>query len=226
MPTVERLSLWQLTHDLDGFAQKLSGPCAFMRLDERGGDDEPVPWATHHVSHVPLTTPKPASEVEMNASEIRLVLDDVTLPDAPQGGPGLPDPDVFTDSGDAEETLTRTYSGDALLPIPPARGAAQVLVVPAAVEDEIDIGREVHTGVSVDEMSISRRHAGMKRNVDGIGFLLWDAGSRNGTRVNGRRVPRGEKAPVKSGDVVEFGDVRCLFLDVEKLYQHIPKCMD
>ncbi|MCP4498470.1 MAG: FHA domain-containing protein [Deltaproteobacteria bacterium] len=228
MPTLEQLAMHQMTLDLAHFAEKVAGPCVLLRLDERGGDDEPIPWATHHVSHQPVT--KPRTEAELNAEEIRLVLDDVTLQSegqndgqAPLKGP---ETNVFIDTGDAEATLTRTYSGDALLPIPPARGAATVVVVPRNVEDEVDIGRKLQQGVSLHEMSVSRRHAGLKRNVDGVGFLLWDAGSKNGTQVNGRRLKRGEKAPLNPGDVLDFGDVRCLFLDVERLYQHLPLCMD
>jgi pSer/pThr/pTyr-binding forkhead associated (FHA) protein len=50
-------------------------------------------------------------------------------------------------------------------------------------------------------MTVSRSHAGLRREAGG--WLLTDAGSTNGTRLNGWRVT--EPVPLRAGDEVMFG---------------------
>jgi pSer/pThr/pTyr-binding forkhead associated (FHA) protein len=71
----------------------------------------------------------------------------------------------------------------------------------------------------VRDVSVSRFHAFLKSG-DGGGLQIQDAGSTNGTAVNGRPAPpRGEGAPLelKSGDRVRIGQVHLTFLDSESL---------
>jgi pSer/pThr/pTyr-binding forkhead associated (FHA) protein len=47
-------------------------------------------------------------------------------------------------------------------------------------------------------------------NREGTLFLA-DAGSTNGTSINGRRIAYGESRQVEEGDVVGFGDIEVRF---------------
>jgi len=69
------------------------------------------------------------------------------------------------------------------------------------------IGRSVERDVMIDDGQISKLHAEVIRRPDG-GFTLRDAGSRNGTRVNGADVI--ERA-LKPGDRVELGQAVTLY---------------
>jgi diguanylate cyclase (GGDEF)-like protein len=86
-------------------------------------------------------------------------------------------------------------------------------------EGEIRIGRNADCALDPNSESVSRRHGSIF--VDGD--LLWivDHGSTNGTRLNGRRLQVGERAPLAFGDRLQFGDVIFKLLspgDVEVAY--------
>jgi FHA domain len=78
----------------------------------------------------------------------------------------------------------------------------------------ITLGRAPDNDVVVPDVSISRFHAFVK---DGGGrWLMQDAGSTNGTTVNGNTVPRQGHGPaieLTSGDDVRLGSVDLTFLD-------------
>jgi hypothetical protein len=78
-----------------------------------------------------------------------------------------------------------------------------VLGLPAG-EREVVLGRSRECDCVIAEASVSRRHAGLRR--DGTRWVIRDLGSRNGTRVNGVRLL--DEAQVAPGDRVSFGDAR------------------
>lgn len=64
---------------------------------------------------------------------------------------------------------------------------------------------------SVDaKRTLSRRHARMVHR-DGRYFVREEAGTRNGTFVNGTRVPTGTEVELQDGDQVQFGFVKTVF---------------
>jgi pSer/pThr/pTyr-binding forkhead associated (FHA) protein len=66
-----------------------------------------------------------------------------------------------------------------------------------AVHNDIDLS-------SLDVRKIvSRRHAMVERRGDE--YTISDLGSRNGTFLNGERLPAHQPRPLASGDVIEFG---------------------
>ena len=73
------------------------------------------------------------------------------------------------------------------------------------------IGRSEQVDLHLDFSSVSRRHA-LMAFVDG-GWMITDLGSRNGTWLNGWRLPG--PAPVLAGDVVDIGC--CRFVVVDRL---------
>ena len=64
-----------------------------------------------------------------------------------------------------------------------------------------DLGRSADRSITVADIAVSRRHALVVR-ADGI-YLLQDAGSTNGTFLNGERLaaPR----PLQHGDLIGLG---------------------
>ena len=83
-------------------------------------------------------------------------------------------------------------------PLPPP-----ALVLPSGAKDSFTIGRDAACDLVLSDMTVSRSHAGLRRDADG--WLLSDAGSTNGTRLNGWRVTG--PVPVQAGDRVSFGAV-------------------
>lgn len=96
----------------------------------------------------------------------------------------------------ARRVLVATKSGIAVHPLP----ASASLV----------FGRGVESDVQVADESVSRRHA--RVDVDGS-VTIADLGSRNGTRVAGRRLTSGERVVVAVGTVIELGDVLVTIVD-------------
>ena len=83
----------------------------------------------------------------------------------------------------------------------------------------ITLGRAPDNDVVVPDRSISRRHAFLKRGADG-GFLILDAGSSNGTTVNGASVMvrgAGQPTRVRAGDTVRLGGLEFTFADAKGL---------
>lgn len=62
------------------------------------------------------------------------------------------------------------------------------------------LGRHPESDVFLDDITVSRRHAAVER--EGDGWRVRDAGSLNGTYVNGERV---ESAPLSEGDEIQIG---------------------
>ena len=92
---------------------------------------------------------------------------------------------------------------------------------PGAPGDLVTIGREDRNDAVVPDPSISRFHAFLKRAPDGRASIQ-DAGSTNGSTVNGASVPArgvGEPTPLKPGDTVRLGQVEFTFLDAPAFQQ-------
>lgn len=80
-------------------------------------------------------------------------------------------------------------------------------------QEQMTIGRSRASGCILSDPSVSRAHA-VVRHVEGRWWLR-DAGSTNGTDVNGRRIT-GE-TEIRPGDEVTFGGVRFVLADGELL---------
>lgn len=68
-------------------------------------------------------------------------------------------------------------------------------------------GRATDADIFLDDVTVSRRHADIHR--DGDVFVIRDAGSLNGTYVNGERV---DEAKLHSGDELQVGKFHLVFL--------------
>jgi FHA domain/zinc-ribbon domain len=74
--------------------------------------------------------------------------------------------------------------------------------------DETTIGRSPDCGIFLDDVTVSRKHA-ILRKADGT-FTIEDQGSLNGTFVNRKRV---ESGALEDGDEVQIGKYRLTFLN-------------
>jgi len=75
------------------------------------------------------------------------------------------------------------------------------------MDDESTIGRDSTSKIAIQDGSISSTHARITRT--GEGFFIEDAGSRNGTFVNGEKVAA--KTKLNDNDVVRLGKVILTF---------------
>ena len=98
-------------------------------------------------------------------------------------------------------TLAGVMAG-ASRPVP-----ARVLAFPPGGQSRFTIGRDEGCDMVLPDPTISRWHAGLKREASG--WMLDDLGSTNGTRLNGWRVRAW--VPVRDGDLVSFGAAAYVF---------------
>jgi pSer/pThr/pTyr-binding forkhead associated (FHA) protein len=71
------------------------------------------------------------------------------------------------------------------------------------------LGRSTENEISLDDITVSRRHADVQRQ--GVGYVVRDAGSLNGTYLNGRRID-GEET-LRHGDELQVGKFRLVFFE-------------
>ena len=74
-------------------------------------------------------------------------------------------------------------------------------------EDLITAGRHPDSVIFLDDITVSRRHAEVRRVADG--YQVTDVGSLNGTYLNRERV---ESAMLADGDELQIGTFKLLFL--------------
>jgi hypothetical protein len=74
-------------------------------------------------------------------------------------------------------------------------------------DDATTIGRSPDCDIFLDDVTVSRQHAILRRNDNR--FVIEDQGSLNGTFVNRRRI---ESAELADGDELQIGKYRLTFL--------------
>lgn len=72
--------------------------------------------------------------------------------------------------------------------------------------ESMTMGRDPDCDVFLNDVTVSREHARVFRK--GVDYVIEDAGSLNGTYVNGVRV---DAAPLHAGDVVQIGMFQMVF---------------
>lgn len=75
-------------------------------------------------------------------------------------------------------------------------------------DDVITAGRHPDSDIFLDDITVSRRHAELRRVADGT-WLACDTGSLNGTYLNGRRI---DTAILANGDELQIGKFKLVFL--------------
>ncbi len=78
-----------------------------------------------------------------------------------------------------------------------------------SAKPELIIGRGPEATWQIDDKNISRKHAKIKQDIDGI--WLEDLGSKNGTWLNERQLSA--PAQLKDADIIGLGDLKLTFVD-------------
>ena len=94
--------------------------------------------------------------------------------------------------------------GEAVLVVQRGMGAGASYLL---VGDIVTAGREPDSDLFLDDVTVSRRHAELRRMASG--WLLRDVGSLNGTYVNRQRI---EELALNPGDEVQIGKYRFAYL--------------
>lgn len=79
----------------------------------------------------------------------------------------------------------------------------------ALADEVVTIGRHPESTIFLDDITVSRRHAEVRRGADGQ-YSLSDAGSLNGTYLDGERID--EPTALKEGAHVQVGKFRLVFV--------------
>ena len=73
-------------------------------------------------------------------------------------------------------------------------------------DDEVNSGRHPDSDIFLDDVTVSRKHANVRR--EGDTFVVRDVGSLNGTYVNRERI---DEVALQTGDEVQIGKFRLVF---------------
>ena len=95
-------------------------------------------------------------------------------------------------------------------------------VAPSAPAQPVSLGTSAGSDVRIQEPSISRRHALFVRR--GGTWSLKDLEAKNGSYLEGRRVPVGIPLPLHGGAGLRFGEWRGLFLTTRELLDLLAAC--
>jgi pSer/pThr/pTyr-binding forkhead associated (FHA) protein len=74
-------------------------------------------------------------------------------------------------------------------------------------KDVVTAGRHPDSDIFLDDITVSRRHAEIRRSADG-GYEACDTGSLNGTYLNRERI---DSAPLANGDELQIGKFKLVF---------------
>ncbi len=99
--------------------------------------------------------------------------------------------------------------------------SGESLAIQLAAKDggaEVRVGRDADNDLVIDDATLSRVHLVLRRDASG-GWSAQDAGSRNGTKVDG--APAKRSLPLRQGSVLEAGAVRLTFYDAAGLYARL-----
>ena len=75
--------------------------------------------------------------------------------------------------------------------------------------DEVVIGRNPTTDITLLDEGISREHALLLYDEDAPGYVIEDLASTNGTKLNGKRI---RSAPLAEGDEIQIGQTLFRFV--------------
>jgi pSer/pThr/pTyr-binding forkhead associated (FHA) protein len=94
------------------------------------------------------------------------------------------------------------------VPVLIVRAGAQAGSRFALDADVTALGRHPASEISLDDITVSRRHAEITRSDEG--YVVTDAGSLNGTYVNQQRIDR---TVLHHGDELQIGKFRLVFFE-------------
>ncbi len=147
----------------------------------------------------------------------------------PVSPPPAPKPAPVKQTAPATTRVSRTaLPTERVSRAPVPVGPTGIFVLPSGrrvpmVTEEAIVGRgnpdgtdpvEVDMTTEAEQTTVSRRHARITRA--GSGFEIEDLNSANQTLLNNEQLVPGKRYPLRKGDVIEFGKVKCTFTVQEK----------
>lgn len=115
-------------------------------------------------------------------------------------------------------------------PMSPRPGNPLVLLLkPETTQSRVggvSVGRSESNDVVIENPSVSRFHALIHRDSRTSEWKITDAGSRNGTMVDGARLAREQTVTLNDGCVVKLGDAQLRFLLPSSFHGYIDKKLD
>ena len=86
----------------------------------------------------------------------------------------------------------------------------------APFADMITVGRTANNDVVIKDVTVSRFHAFFRER--GGQWIVCDAGSKNGTSLEGKRLDARKERDLEAGAAVRLGDVETTFYDANGLF--------
>lgn len=105
-----------------------------------------------------------------------------------------------------KQPLTEKPKAVAALILLPKDSKKSVALLSANKDNRWHIGRSSDNTIVLESSTISQQHASLVQQ--GKTWMLVDKNSRNGIKINRKRVQEGM---VKHNDIIEIGDLRCIF---------------
>lgn len=103
--------------------------------------------------------------------------------------------------------------------------AADVVIFPivkrqagGVLQDRVSVGRNRNADIHLPFRRISKFHAFFTSTQNGAKFFLTDAGSTNGSFLNGRRLPTGQPAEIHDRALVHFSQFLFVFFSATAFY--------
>lgn len=121
------------------------------------------------------------------------------------GGVALDDETQVYDLGSAQQAMEAPASGFVLMVLAGPKAGARFDLAAG----EVIVGRSDEAGISIPDVSVSRRHATFELTPDGT-LQINDLGSGNGTKINGARIVSGA---ARHGDEIAVGDTLLQLVD-------------
>jgi pSer/pThr/pTyr-binding forkhead associated (FHA) protein len=120
---------------------------------------------------------------------------------------GSPTSGIFTKSG-----IGMLTPGNPLMPVRKD--------VDAVSQARIFLGRSSTNDIPVPELTVSKLHAYFCRDPQ-VGTRWWvvDAGSANGTKVNGNAIEARARIDLMDGDEIEFGQCKFQWLSARRVHR-------
>jgi hypothetical protein len=78
-------------------------------------------------------------------------------------------------------------------------------------EKPLVVGRDEECDVTIASPTVSRRHAEIQFRGLPLAPVVRDLGTKNGTRVNGKKLPKGTEKQLADGDILRVGDVTAIY---------------
>jgi hypothetical protein len=134
-------------------------------------------------------------------------------------------PPPLGDDGDTTTEVDADHDGDTMVGMPDGTrrrsGAFEIFPLAkkpgAPFPDMITVGRTPNNDVVLRDATVSRLHAFFRQR--GAGWLVADAGSKNGSQLDGVPLePRKERA-IGGGQLVRIGDLELTFYTAAELFR-------